>query len=73
MSLFADNTTIIGNNQEIAIGKKIIEEVLGNFEEQTNKSKEEDVIFGDSEGGNVRIIGTWLGHEKDKNEIAKSR
>ena len=65
MSLFADDTTIIGNNQEIAIGKQIIEEVMGNFEEQTNKSKEEHVIFGDSESGNVRMLGTWLGHGKD--------
>ena len=74
LSLFADDTTIIGNNQEIAIGKEITEEVMGNFEEQTNKSKGEHVIFGDSESGNVRMLGTWLGHEKDnKNEIAKSR
>ena len=47
------------------MGKDIIEEVMGNFEEQTNKSKEEHVIFGDSESGNVRMLGTWLGHEKD--------
>ena len=65
LSLFADDTTIIGNNQEIGMGKDIIEEVMGNFEEQTNKSKEEHVIFGDSESGNVRMLGTWLGHEKD--------
>ena len=38
---------------------------MGNFQEQTNKSKEEHVIFGDSESGNVRMLGTWLGHEKD--------
>ena len=30
LSLFADDKTIIGNNQEIAIGKEIIEEVMGN-------------------------------------------
>ena len=47
------------------MGKDIIEEVMGNFEEQTNKSKEEHVIFGDSESGNVRMLGTWLEHEKD--------
>ena len=47
------------------MGKEITEVVIGNFEEQTNKSKEEHVIFGDSESGNVRMLGTWLGHEKD--------
>ena len=40
---------------------------MGNFEEQTNKSKAEHVIFGDSESGNERMLGTWLGHEKDTN------
>ena len=65
LSLFAGKTTIIGSNQDIAMGKEIIEGVMGNFEEQTNKSKEEHVIFGDSESGNLRMLGTWLGHEKD--------
>ena len=46
LSLFADDTTIIGSNQEIAMGKEVIEEVMGNFEEQTNKSKDKHVIFG---------------------------
>ena len=64
-SHFADDATIIGRSEEIAMGKEIIEEVMGNFEEQTNKSKEEHVIFGDLESGNVRMLGTWLGHEKD--------
>ena len=65
LSLFADDTTIIGNGQEIDMGKELIEEVMGNFEEQTNKSKEEHVIFGDPESGNTRMLGTWLGREKD--------
>ena len=58
LSLFADDTTIIGSNQEIAMEKEIIEEVMGNFEEQTNESKEKHVIFGDSESCNVRMPGT---------------
>ena len=65
LSLFADYTTIIGSNLEIARGKEIIEDVMWNFEEQTNKSKEEHVVIGDSESGNVRMLGTWLGHGKD--------
>ena len=47
------------------MGKEIIEEVMGGFEEQTNKSNEEHVIFGDLESGNIRMLGTWLGQEKD--------
>ena len=37
LSLFADDTTIIGSSEEIAMGEEIIEEVIGNFEEQTDK------------------------------------
>ena len=58
LSLFPDDTTIIGNGQEIDMGKELIEEVMGKFEEQTNKSKEEHVIFGDSESGNTRMLRT---------------
>ena len=65
LSFFADDTTIIGSSEEIAMGKEIIKEVMGEFEEQINKSKEEHVIFGDLESGNIRMLGTWLGHEKD--------
>ena len=66
LSLSADDTTIIGSSEEIAMGKEITEEVMGEFEEQTNKSKEEHVNFRDLESGNIRMLGTWLGHEKDK-------
>ena len=51
LSLFADDTSIIRSSGETAMEKEIIEEAMGNFEEQTNKSKEEHVIFGDLESG----------------------
>ena len=65
LSLFADDTTTVGNGQEIDTGKELIEEAMRNFEEQTNKLKEEHVIFGDSESGNTRTLGTWLDRETD--------
>jgi len=34
LSLFADDTSIIGSNQEIAMGREIIEAVMGNFEDK---------------------------------------
>ena len=58
LSLFADGTTTIGNGHEIEIRKELIKEVMGNSEEQTNKSEEEHVILGDSESGNTRMTGT---------------
>ena len=46
MSLFADDTTIIGMNDEINEGKQIIQKVMGEFEERTNESKEEKIESG---------------------------
>ena len=40
MSLFADDTTIIGMSDEIEEGKRIIEKVMGEFGERTNESNE---------------------------------
>ena len=56
LSLFTDDTTSIGGNQEIAMGIEIIEEVMENFEKQTNKSSQEHVISRDSESGNTRHL-----------------
>ena len=45
MSLFADDTTIIGMSDEIEEGKQIIEKVMGELEERTNEPKEEKMEF----------------------------
>ena len=37
MSLFADDTTIIGMSGEIEEGKKLVKKVKGEFEERTNE------------------------------------
>ena len=41
MSLFAEDTTIIGMREEVEEGKQVIEKVMGEFEERTNESQEE--------------------------------
>ena len=65
MSLFADDTTVIGTQEEIAEGKKIIEKVMRQFEELTNVDKEENLIFGSEESEDIRMLGTWLGRKND--------
>ena len=49
MSLLADDTTVIGTQEEITDGKKIIEKVMKQFEEVMNVDKEENLIFGSEE------------------------
>ena len=72
MSLFADDTTVIGTQEEITEGKMIIEKIMRQFEELTNVDKEEN--FGSEESENIRILGTWLGRKTDrKHRMQKSR
>jgi len=65
MSLFADDTTIIGMSDEIEEGKQIIEKVMGEFEERTNESKEEKMEFGERDSEEIRMLGTYMGNEHD--------
>ena len=65
MSLFADETTGIGTQEEITEGKKIIEKVMRQLEELTNVDKEENLIFGSKESEDIRMLGTWLGRKTD--------
>ena len=65
MSLFADDTTIIGMNDEIDEGKQIIQKVMGEFEERTNESKEEKIEFGARDSEEIRMLGTYMGNEHD--------
>ena len=61
MSLFADDTTIIGMREEVEEGKQIIEKVMGEFEERTNESKEEKMDFGAKDSEEIRKLGTLIG------------
>ena len=65
MSLFSDDTKIIGMSEEIEEGKQIIEKVMGEFEERTKESKEEKMEFGAEDIEEIRILGTYMGNEQD--------
>ena len=65
MSLFVDDTAVIGTQEEIAEGKKIVEKVLKQFEELTNVDREENLIFGTDQSEDLRMLGTWLERKTD--------
>ena len=65
-ALFADDTTIIGTKQELGEGVEKIKQVMGRWEERNNDDKEERLVFGTEEGGEVRVLGSWLGAEADR-------
>ena len=61
ISLFVDDTTIMGMSDEMEEGKQIIEKVMGEFEERTNESKEEKMEFGAKDSEEIRMLGTYMG------------
>ena len=65
MSLFADDTTIVGRRDEIEEGTEIIKRIMGEFEEKNNDDKEEKLEFGSEEGKKIRMLGSWIGPEED--------
>ena len=65
MSLFADDTTATGTQEETTEGRKIIEKVMKQCEELTNVDKEENLIFGSEQSEDIRMLGTWLGRKID--------
>ena len=65
-ALFADDTTIIGKKRELEEGVVRMKEVMGRWEERNNDDKEERLVFGTEEGGDVRVLGSWLGAEADR-------
>ena len=65
ISLFPDDITIIGTNDEIEEGKQIIQKVMGEFEERTNEAKEETMEFGARDSEEIRMLGTYMGNEHD--------
>ena len=52
-------------NDEIGEGKQIIQKVMGEFEERTNESKEEKMVFGARDSEEIRMIGTYMENEHD--------
>ena len=64
-SLFADDTTAVGEKKELSVGIEVTKTVMGSFEERNNDDKEESLEFGSDESGRVRMLGTWLGWKED--------
>ena len=65
LSLFADDTTIVGRRDEIEHGTRIIKRIMEEFEEKNNEDKEEILEFGSEEGKKIRMLGSWIGPEED--------
>ena len=70
-SLFADDTTIVGNAEELQEGTDITKEVMGRVEERNNDGKEEELFFGSGDSGQVRMLGSWMGWKEDVDQRLK--
>ena len=68
MSLFADDTTILGNKDEMETGCQVIKETMQKFEEKNNAKKEETLLFGHKESGEIRMLGCWTEPKADTNK-----
>ncbi|CAB4046306.1 Hypothetical predicted protein, partial [Paramuricea clavata] len=64
-SLFADDTTIVGDESELEKGVEVTKWVMGEFEERNNDGKEEELKFGEEESKDVRMLGCWMGWTRD--------
>ena len=65
LSLFADDTTAIGDKDELEEGVKTVKKVMGDFEEKNNEDKEEFLNFGEDDSGEIRMLGCWMGWKED--------
>ena len=64
-SLFADDTTLLGEEKEMQAAVRKIKETMEEFEEKNNSSKEEKMIFGDMFWERTRMLGCWMGNTED--------
>ena len=63
--LFADDTTLCGNRNEIPSGRDAVVETLACFEETCHPDKEEEMWIGSEEAGKIRILGSYAGRKFD--------
>ena len=70
-SLFADDTTVVGYEDELEEGVRVTKEVMGWFEEKNNDGKEERLVFGEEESGKIRMLGSWMGWSEDISQRLK--
>ena len=69
-SLFADDTTEIGDKKELETGVQVVKEVMDRFEERNNEAKEETLDFGSVKAGGVRVLGCW--REDTSNRLSRA-
>ena len=73
MSLFADDTTILGTKDELEQGCKIIKDVMTSFEEKNNEAKEDKLAFGETSSHGIRMLGSWMNPKVDvQNRIKRA-
>ena len=70
-SLFADDTTIFGKKNEIFRARDIVVDVMSRIEEKCHPDKEELVYFGERATETTRMLGIFIGREKDTQERLK--
>ena len=71
LALFADDTSGVGKKGELRKGMEAIKNVMYQYEEANNEDKEEIVMFGCTEGENIRILGSYLGNKEDTKQRIK--
>ena len=64
-SLFADDTTLLGEEKEMEMAVPLTKEIMMSFEEKNNDGKEERMVFGGGEEEKTRMLGCWLGAAED--------
>ena len=65
--LFADDTTIVGMEDEMNEGVRAVKVIMNKWEESNNDAKEEVLEFGTQEGDDVRVLGSWMRADADVN------
>ena len=70
-ALFADDTTLYGEKDEMRQGKEIVKLSMRSFEEKCHDGKEEHLALGTAAGGETRMLGTWVGRRQDLNQRKK--
>ena len=71
-ALFVDGTTLDGEKDEMVHGKGIVKSSIKSFEEQCQDDKEDHLALGTQEGGEIRLLGTWVGRRQDSEQRKKS-
>ena len=71
--LFADDTTVVGMSGELNEGVRYVKSVMNEWEERNNDAKEEVLEFGTDEGGDIRVLGSWVSASADvRNRIKRA-